>query len=139
MAERACLDFEKPIHELEKKIAELESSTAERDLKELKELREHCERLKNEIYAKLDPWERVQVARHPDRPQTMDYINLAFEDFMELHGDRYFSDDRAIICGFARLNGRRVMVIGHQKGKSTRERVVHYFGCAHPEGYRKAK
>jgi acetyl-CoA carboxylase carboxyl transferase subunit alpha len=136
--ERNGLEFEKPILELQQQIDALEDATSERELQQLAELKRNAEKLRREIYSKLSPWERVQVARHPDRPQTLDYIKMCFDNFMELHGDRAFSDDRAIVCGFARLDGRRVMVIGHQKGKSTRERVTHYFGCAHPEGYRKA-
>ena len=132
------LEFEKPIKEIERKIEELETSTLEKDLEELARLKETCANLKREIFSKLTPWERVQVSRLSDRPQTSDYLGLVFTDWVELHGDRLFSDDRAILTGFARLNGRRVVVIGHQKGKTVRERVRSFFGCAHPEGYRKA-
>jgi acetyl-CoA carboxylase carboxyl transferase subunit alpha len=132
------LEFEKPIREIERKIEELETSTHEKDLAELAKLKETCANLKREVFSKLTPWERVQVARLGDRPQTSDYLGLVFTDWIELHGDRFFSDDRAILAGLGRLNGRRVAVIGHQKGKTVRERVRSFFGCAHPEGYRKA-
>jgi acetyl-CoA carboxylase carboxyl transferase subunit alpha len=132
------LDFEKPILELENRIKTLESSGKRQDLAAIKELKKDCERLKQEIFSDLSAWETVQVARHPDRPQTSDYIELMTEDFVELHGDRVFSDDRAIVTGFARLDGQKIALIGHQKGKTTKEKVSCYFGCAHPEGYRKA-
>jgi len=132
------LDFEKPILELESRIKTLESSGKRQDLAALKELKKDCERLKQEIFSNLSAWETVQVARHPDRPQTSDYIELMTEDFVELHGDRVFSDDRAIVTGFARVDGQKIALIGHQKGKTTKEKVSCYFGCAHPEGYRKA-
>src|SRR5262249_8110672 len=94
--------------------------------------------LKREIFSQLDPWQRIQVARHPDRPMTTDYIQLLFDEFVELHGDKHFGDDRAIRTGFAKLEKYKVMVIGHQKGKTLKERNACHFGCAHPEGYRKA-
>lgn len=132
------LDFEKPILELEARIQSLESSGKRKDLAAVKALKKDCERLQQEIFSNLSAWETVQVARHPDRPQTSDYIELMTTDFVELHGDRVFSDDHAIVTGFARIDGQKVALIGHQKGKSTREKVGCYFGCAHPEGYRKA-
>jgi len=134
------LDFEKPILELEARIETLESKGKgkRKDLAVIKSLKKNLEELKEEIFSNLSAWETVQVARHPDRPQTSDYIELLVEDFVELHGDRFFSDDRAIITGFGHIDGRRVALIGHQKGKSTKEKVSCYFGCAHPEGYRKA-
>ncbi|HUW58403.1 MAG TPA: acetyl-CoA carboxylase carboxyltransferase subunit alpha [Planctomycetota bacterium] len=132
------LDFERPILELEARIQTLESGGKRKDLAAIKALKKDCERLKQEIFSNLSAWETVQVARHPDRPQTSDYIELMTEDFVELHGDRTFSDDHAIVTGFARLGGEKIALIGHQKGKSTKEKVNCYFGCAHPEGYRKA-
>jgi len=132
------LDFEKPIVELEARIQKLESGGKRKDLAAIKSLKKDCERLKQQIFSNLSAWETVQVARHPDRPQTSDYIEMMTADFVELHGDRVFSDDRAIVTGFAHLEGRKVALIGHQKGKSTKEKVSCYFGCAHPEGYRKA-
>ena len=132
------LDFEKPILELEARIQTLESKGKRKNLAAIRALKQDCERLKQEIFSNLSAWETVQVARHPDRPQTSDYIESMTEDFVELHGDRAFSDDHAIVAGFARLSGQKVALIGHQKGKSTKEKVSCYFGCAHPEGYRKA-
>jgi acetyl-CoA carboxylase carboxyl transferase subunit alpha len=135
------LDFEKPIRELEKRIEDLEkyASHAEMDLsQELAKLRERRDRLKREIFEHLTPWQRVLLARHPDRPETMDYLGLMVEDFTELHGDRGFADDRAIVCGIGRIGPERVMVVGHRRGKTTKERVQCNFGSPHPEGYRKA-
>ena len=135
------LDFEKPIIELEKKIQELKnySSGKKIDLApELKRLEEKLESLRKEIYINLTAWQRVQLARHPQRPYTIDYIALMMTDFLELHGDRSFSDDKAIITGFAKLDGRKVAVIGHQKGRDLKDNIRRNFGCAHPEGYRKA-
>jgi acetyl-CoA carboxylase carboxyl transferase subunit alpha len=136
-----ALDFEKPIAELEKKIRELRSFTEEKHIDlsgEIKRLEEKLERLRKDIYGKLTPWQRVQISRHPHRPYTLDYIQLILKDFVEIHGDRAFRDDRAIISGFAKLDGQKIMVIGHQKGRDTKENLVRTFGCAHPEGYRKA-
>ena len=132
------LDFEKPILELEARIQKLESSGKRSDLAAIKELRKDLESLKQEIFSNLSAWETVQVARHPDRPQTSDYVEFMTEDFVELHGDRTFSDDRAIVTGFATVDGHKIALIGQQKGKSTKEKIACYFGCAHPEGYRKA-
>jgi acetyl-CoA carboxylase carboxyl transferase subunit alpha len=135
------LDFEKPIIELERKIQELRSfvSNEKIDLSsEVKRLEEKSERLKKEIYSNLTPWQRVQIARHPQRPYTLDYINMIMTDFVELHGDRSFADDKAIITGFAKLDNKKIVVIGHQKGRDTKENLKRNFGCAHPEGYRKA-
>lgn len=132
------LDFEKPILELERRIAELSEAKGRKNLKTLKILKKDLENLKREVFGNLTAWEQVQVARHPDRPQTSDYIELMMDDFVELHGDRTFSDDRAMVTGLGRIDGRRIMLVGHQKGKTTREKVACYFGCAHPEGYRKA-
>ncbi len=134
------LAFERPIFELEARLEKLESSadSVVDAHDEIRRLRVELSRLKRKIYSELKPWETVQVARHPDRPMTTDYLELAFEEFVELHGDKAFSDDRAIRTGFAKLDQYKVMVIGHQKGKTLKERNACYFGCAHPEGYRKA-
>ncbi len=142
MAEQPdSLDFERPIRELEDRIAELQrySSRAEIDLaQEITNLRTRCETLKREIFSGLTPWQRVMIARHPERPETMDYVGYLVEDFVELHGDRGFADDRAIVCGFGTIGGEKVMVVGHRRGKTTKERVQCNFGSPHPEGYRKA-
>lgn len=135
------LDFEKPIIELERKIEELKGFTAREDLNmsgELKKLESKLSQIKKEIYENLTPWQRVQLARHPKRPYTLDYIDMVMTDFIEIHGDRHFADDKALIGGLATLNGERVMVLGHQKGRDTKENLVRNFGSAHPEGYRKA-
>jgi acetyl-CoA carboxylase carboxyl transferase subunit alpha len=136
-----ALDFEKPIYELDAKIEELEKIGANTNLdveKEIKQLREKADETKKTIYGSLSPWQRVQLARHPERPYTLDYISRIFTDFMELHGDRRFSDDPAIVGGFARLDGDPVTIIGTQKGRNVKENVHRNFGCPHPEGYRKA-
>lgn len=135
------LDFEKSIVELEKKIHELKNFGADKKIdlsSEIKTLEEKLEQLKKETYTGLSPWQRVQIARHPKRPYTLDYISMIMTDFMELHGDRLFGDDHALICGLARIDKQKVMVIGHQKGRDTKENIRRHFGCAHPEGYRKA-
>ena len=137
----AGLDFEKPIVELEKKIQELKAFISEKKIdlsSEVKKLEERLEHLKKDTYSNLTAWQKVQLARHPLRPYTLDYINLIMSDFVELHGDRLFSDDKAMICGLAKLDKRKVVVIGHQKGRDTKENLKRNFGCAHPEGYRKA-
>jgi acetyl-CoA carboxylase carboxyl transferase subunit alpha len=140
MAVRAnhVLDFEKPIVALEERIAALTGGDDAGAAETLTQLSQELETLRREIFSKLTPWEKVQVARHPERPQSTDFIRHMVENFIELHGDRAFSDDRAVITGLGRLDGRRVLILGHRKGKTTRERVDCYFGCAHPEGYRKA-
>jgi len=135
------LEFEKPILELERKIDELRklASTEEIDLKgEIKRLEIKLNSVKKNIYGKLTSWQRVQIARHPRRPYTLDYIGLISRDFIELHGDRAFSDDKAIVGGFAKVDKKKVLIIGHQKGRDTKENVMRNFGSAHPEGYRKA-
>jgi acetyl-CoA carboxylase carboxyl transferase subunit alpha len=134
------LDFEKPLLELEKQIEELKRVAGENaDLaKNLRPLEEQLATLRVEIYRNLTPMQRVQVARHPRRPYPLDYVNTVFTDFVELHGDRLFRDDPAIVGGWARLDGISVMVIGHQKGRDTKENLYRNFGMAHPEGYRKA-
>jgi len=135
------LEFEKPIIELEKKIEELKTLTRGQKLEfndEIKKLEEKLEKVKHEIFENLTPWQRVQIARHPKRPYTLDYINTIMTDFLEIHGDRLFADDKALITGFAKINGREIMVMGHQKGRDTKENLMRNFGSAHPEGYRKA-
>lgn len=135
------LDFEKPIIELERKIDELRGFTTREDLDmsgELKKLEAKLSQIKKDIYENLTPWQRVQLARHPKRPYTLDYIEMMMTDFIEIHGDRHFADDKALIGGLATLNGDKVMVMGHQKGRDTKENLIRNFGSAHPEGYRKA-
>ena len=137
----SLLPFEAPIAELEAKLQELEDFSKEQDIDvshEIKNMTEKIEQTRANIYANLTAWQKVQVARHPNRPYTLDYINAMTTDFVEIHGDRIHRDDRAIIGGFARLDGRKVMVIGTQKGRDTKSNVECNFGCAHPEGYRKA-
>lgn len=136
------LDFEQPIAELEAKIRELRLVGSDNDLnigEEIRNLQEKSDRLTEKIYADLTPWQISQVARHPQRPYTMDFVERIFTGFDELHGDRLFADDQAIIGGLARLDGRPVMVIGHQKGRGTKDKVRHNFGMPRPEGYRKAR
>src|SRR5512134_2235675 len=135
------LEFERPLLELERQIEELKRATGERagDLsRQIAPLEEKLAELRAEIYRSLSPMQRVLVARHPRRPYTLDYLRLVFTDFVELHGDRLFRDDPAIIGGWARLDGSTVMVIGHQKGRDTKDNLRRNFGMAHPEGYRKA-
>lgn len=134
------LVFEQPIYELEARLRVLEQSNDKSPEVEeqLRTLRREVADTTRQVYSNLSPWEMVQVARHKNRPYTSDYLNLAFEEFVELHGDRRFGDDRAILTGFAKLDQFKVMVIGHQKGRTYKERSACYFGCAHPEGYRKA-
>lgn len=137
----AGLDFEKPIIELEKKIQELKNFIADKQIdlsSEVRRLEERLEHLKKETYGNLTAWQRVQIARHPQRPYTLDYINLIMSGFVELHGDRSFGDDKAIVCGLAKLDDQKIVAMGHQKGKDTKENLKRNFGCAHPEGYRKA-
>ncbi len=134
------LAFERPIYDLEARLRDLEASTAD-DLaarEDLRRLKRELSDTKKRVYSSLAPWETVQVARHSDRPMTTDYLDLVFDEFVELHGDKTFGDDRAMRSGFAKLDQYKVMVIGHQKGKTTKERIACYHGCAHPEGYRKA-
>ncbi|MDD4294344.1 MAG: acetyl-CoA carboxylase carboxyltransferase subunit alpha [Candidatus Omnitrophica bacterium] len=134
-------DFEKPILELEQKIQELKHFSEDKhvDLSaEIKELNKKLKELYKKTYSQLTPWQKVQIARHPQRPTTLDYIELIMTEFLPLHGDRLFRDDKALITGFAKLEGKKVAVIGHQKGKDVNENVQRNFGCAHPEGYRKA-
>jgi acetyl-CoA carboxylase carboxyl transferase subunit alpha len=133
------LEFERPLLELENRIAELRASDeaqAARD--EIGRLEERLRRLQHKVYGSLTPWQRAQLARHPKRPHTLDLFRLLLEDFIELHGDRVFGDDKAIVGGLARFEGEPVVVIGHQKGRDTRENIARNFGMPHPEGYRKA-
>src|SRR6059036_577919 len=134
------LDFERPLLELERQIEELKRAAGDTvDVtKVLRPLEPKLAALRTEVYRNLTPMQRVQVARHPKRPYPLDYLNTVFTDFVELHGDRLFRDDPAIVGGWARLDGTTVMVIGHQKGRDTKENLYRNFGMAHPEGYRKA-
>ncbi|MBK8409837.1 MAG: acetyl-CoA carboxylase carboxyltransferase subunit alpha [Sandaracinaceae bacterium] len=136
----AHLDFEKPLVELERRIDELRAAAGPGDNvdSEVNALKAQADRLQRELYAGLSEWQKVQLSRHPERPYFLDYLTAIFDDFLELHGDRAFADDPAIVSGFARLDGRAVAVIGHQKGRTTKEKVRRNFGMAHPEGYRKA-
>lgn len=137
----AGLDFEAPILELESKIEELRSFSLSTNVDltdQIKQLIDRCNETKRAIYSKLTPWQKVQTARHPNRPLTSDYVQLLVDDFMELHGDRAFRDDPAILCGLGTIDSERVMIIGHRKGKDTNEKLACNFGCPHPEGYKKA-
>jgi len=135
------LDFEKPLLELEKKIGELKSFSQEKGIdltEEINTLERKAESRKKDIYTNLSFWQKIQLARHPQRPYTLDYIKLLFTDFLELHGDRVFSDDKAVLGGIAKFNNEPVTIIGHQKGRDTKENIARNFGMPHPEGYRKA-
>ncbi|HEV2973309.1 MAG TPA: acetyl-CoA carboxylase carboxyltransferase subunit alpha [Pirellulales bacterium] len=134
------LAFERPIYDLESRIADLDAAAREDPVarEELRRLRRELVELTRKVFSHLTPWETVEVARHPDRPMTTDYIELVFDEFVELHGDKAFGDDRAIRTGFAKLDQFKVMIVGHQKGRTVKERSLCHFGCAHPEGYRKA-
>lgn len=135
------MGFEEPLIQLRKKIDELKEYTATADVdlsSEIKSLEERLANLENDIYENMKPWDRVQVARHPERPTTLDYIPLIFSDFIELHGDRLYGDDEAIVGGIASFDGQPVTIIGHQRGKGTKENIRRNFGMPHPEGYRKA-
>ncbi len=135
------LDFEKPIVELEKKIEELKSVATRQDIdfsSEVSRLEAKLEIIKGQVYENLTPWQRIQISRHPKRPYTLDYIDMVMTDFLELHGDRRFFDDKAIVAGLAKIDGENIAVIGHQKGRDTKDNLIRNFGSAHPEGYRKA-
>jgi len=134
------LDFEMPLVKIQEKINQLKDlgKTKPKVLDEIPKLTKKMAELQREIYAKLTPWQITQLARHPRRPGTSDYLGMIFEDFTELHGDRLYGDDKSIIAGLARLEGRSVIVIGHEKGKGVKDRIAHNFGMPHPEGYRKA-
>src|SRR6266849_9146613 len=133
------LDFEQPLLELETRIAALQAvDDPLRVRDEIARLEERLARLRQRTYAALTAWQRTQLARHPKRPRTLDYIRLLIEEFVELHGDRVFGDDKAIVAGLGRFDGQSVVVLGHQKGRDTRENLARNFGMPHPEGYRKA-
>ncbi len=135
------LEFEKPIVNLERQLSELRDRAADSDIdmsSEMKRIEDKLTRMKEEVYRHLTPWQRVQIARHTQRPFMLDYVEHSFDDFLELHGDRHIGEDEAMPGGFARIEGRKVMVIGHQKGRDTKENLRRNFGSAHPEGYRKA-
>jgi acetyl-CoA carboxylase carboxyl transferase subunit alpha len=139
---RYNLDFEKPILELERKIEELEGLTSREGLdfkEEINRLQQRLKRLEKETFANLTPWQKVQLARHPNRPKSLTLAQLIFDDFILLHGDRLYSDDQAIVGGVARMGEERLVFVGHQKGESIKENLFRNFGMAHPEGYRKAK
>jgi acetyl-CoA carboxylase carboxyl transferase subunit alpha len=141
MTKRHFLEFEQPIAELDAKIEELryvQNESAVDISEEISRLDEKSQQLTKEIYSRLSPWQVTQIARHPQRPYTLDYVNDVFTDFNELHGDRAFADDLSIVGGLARFNGHACMVIGHQKGRDTKERAMRNFGMSRPEGYRKA-
>ena len=135
------LDFERPLAEIIEKIEALQAASNDDPelLVQIEKLRKEEEKLKNKIFSKLSTWQKVQVARHPQRPHTSDYIKAVFSDFIELHGDRQFADDQSIIGGIAEIEGNSVMVIGHEKGRETEDKVKRNFGMPQPEGYRKAK
>ena len=141
MDDEMLLEFEKPVFDLESKIKDLEARRQQGESivdEELKKLQAQCQALKEKVYSNLTPWQRVQLARHPKRPYLADYIPRIFDDFMELHGDRAYSDDGALLGGMALLNKTPVMVIGHRKGRTLQESLEQNFGMPHPEGYRKA-
>ena len=134
------LDFERPIVELENKIEELSAlvGTSPEVEKEIKSLQKTLDKLRKEVFSKLTPWQRVLLARHPDRPYTLNFIHYMVEDFLELYGDRLFADDPAIVTGVGKIDGRSVVIVGHEKGRTTKEKIHRNFGMPHPEGYRKA-
>ena len=134
------LEFEQPIADIAEQVRqlELESDKTAEAVERLRQKRREMTEKTREIYENLSPWQTVQVARHKERPHTIDYLSLVFDEFVELHGDKLFGDDRAIRVGFASLDNTKVMVLGHQKGRTFKDRSENYFGCAHPEGYRKA-
>ncbi len=136
---KQTLEFEKPIVELEQKIEEMKKLSDHLDIDdEVKKLEARVGELRTNIYSNLTRWQKVQLARHPERPYALDYINMMTTDFIELHGDRYFGDDHAIVGGLAKLDGNTVMIIGHQKGRDTKSNIHRNFGMPNPEGYRKA-
>ncbi len=141
MSKRHFLEFEQPIAELESKIDELryvQNESAVDISDEIDRLGQKSQQLTRDIYSNLTPWQVTQIARHPQRPYTLDYVNEIFTDWQEMHGDRHFADDQSIVGGLARFNGQACVVLGHQKGRDTRERTTRNFGMARPEGYRKA-
>jgi acetyl-CoA carboxylase carboxyl transferase subunit alpha len=137
------LDFEKPITELQNKLEDLRAHPEKHSLgisfeEEIQLIERKLEETRRQVFLNLTPWQRVQLARHPKRPYSLDYFQRTFTDFQELHGDRLYAEDRAMVCGFAQLGEHRVLVIGTQKGRDTKENILRNFGSAHPEGYRKA-
>jgi len=135
------LDFERPLVELEKKISDMKDFVAGENIHldaEVRSMQEKLEKLRTEIYSSLTRWQRVQLSRHPRRPHSLDFIKMMTTDFLELHGDRGFADDRALVSGFARMDGRPIMVVGQEKGRDTKEKLRRNFGMVSPEGYRKA-
>lgn len=141
MDERQILDFEKPIFELNKKISDMKDFAAGANLEldsEIESMQAKLDKMRNEVFSGLSRWQKVLLARHPRRPYTLDYIENMTTDFVELHGDRYFADDKALIGGFAKIDGKSVMIIGQQKGRDTKQKLFRNFGMMHPEGYRKA-
>jgi acetyl-CoA carboxylase carboxyl transferase subunit alpha len=138
---KQVLEFEKPVIELREKIEELKRITQDSEIdlsEEIEKMETRLEKLENDIYGKLKPWDRVQIARHADRPTCLDYVSQLFTDFIEFHGDRYYGDDEAVVAGIAKFNGKPVTIIGQQRGKNTKENIERNFGMPHPEGYRKA-
>jgi acetyl-CoA carboxylase carboxyl transferase subunit alpha len=141
MAERTYLEFEKPIVELEKKISDMKDFSVGESIElsgEIASLERKLSKLREEIYSGLTRWQKVQLSRHPKRPYTLDYIQMISTDFIELHGDRYFADDKAMVGGFGQIDDQVVMFVGQQKGRDTKDKLHRNFGMAHPEGYRKA-
>ncbi|MYL53232.1 acetyl-CoA carboxylase carboxyl transferase subunit alpha [Pontibacillus yanchengensis] len=141
MKQKQVLEFEKPVMELREKIAELKEFTSESDMDltdEIRTLEARLVKVEEDVYGNMKPWDRVQMARHSERPTTLDYIHELFTDFLEFHGDRLYGDDEAIVAGIAKYNEQPVTVIGHQRGKDTKENIRRNFGMPHPEGYRKA-
>ncbi|HHI02322.1 MAG TPA: acetyl-CoA carboxylase carboxyl transferase subunit alpha, partial [candidate division Zixibacteria bacterium] len=141
MDERQILDFEKPIIELEKKISDMKDFATGANLEldsEISSMQAKVDKMRDEIFSNLTRWQKVLLARHPRRPYTLDYIDLMTTDFVELHGDRCFSDDKALVGGFAKLDGKPVLIVGQQKGRDTKQKLFRNFGMMHPDGYRKA-
>lgn len=141
MDERQMLDFEKPIFELKKKISDMKDFAAGANLEldsEISSMQSKLDKMRDEIFSGLTRWQKVLLARHPRRPYTLDYISLMTTDFVELHGDRYFADDKALVGGFAKIDGKPVMIIGQQKGRDTKQKLFRNFAMMHPDGYRKA-
>jgi acetyl-CoA carboxylase carboxyl transferase subunit alpha len=141
MNERLSLDFEKPILELEKRIVDMMDAASGANLElnaEIESLQKKVEKLRHEIFSNLTRWQKVQLSRHPRRPHTLDYIELMTSNFIELHGDRCYADDKALVGGFAKLDNRAVLIVGQQKGRDTKQKLYRNFGMMHPEGYRKA-
>ncbi len=141
MEDRQVLDFERPIVELEKKISDMKDFAAGANLQlddEIASLQQKVDKMREDIFSGLSRWQKVLLARHPRRPYTLDYISLIASDFIELHGDRGFADDKAVVGGFARIEGKPVLILGQQKGRDTKQKLYRNFGMMHPEGYRKA-